>query len=153
MTPAGTQIFIGYYSRQVNPSQNDSIRAYGAKANLANGLVGAIFDVFPISAPAFAPLFAGTTNSTPPANTWMYDHVWTQTDVCLDENAVVVYPCPPDPFRTTLFIYQRFNAEDYIWASAEGSYFYFAWCDRSDTFNSGGHSRSDPNIRFAKIRQ
>ncbi len=49
----------------------------------------------------------------------MYDHVWAQTDVCLDANAVVVYPCPSDSFWTTGILYQHFIADDYTWASAE----------------------------------
>ena len=49
--------------------------------------------------------------------------------------------------------YQHFMADDYTWASADGSYFYYAWCDRSDTYTSGGHSRPDPNIRLGKIKQ
>ncbi len=153
VNPAGTQIFIGYYSRQVNPSQNDSIRAYGAKANLANGLTGAIFDVFPISAPAFPPLFPGTVESTPSANPWMYDHVWAQTEMCLDSNAMII-SCPsPDYLPRTDATYQHFMADDYTWAGSDSSYFYYAWCDRSDSYIWQGHSRPDPNIRLGKIRQ
>jgi len=44
-------------------------------------------------------------------------------------------------------------ADDYTWASADSSYFYFAWCDRSETFGSGQQSRPDPNIRLGKIKQ
>ena len=89
VNPSGTKLFVGYYSRQEDPDTNKWIRAYGAKADIANGLVGATFDMIPISA-KFEPLFAGTTNSTPVTNTWMYDHVWAQKGICLDNNARVV---------------------------------------------------------------
>ena len=153
VNPAGTLLFVGYYSRQDRPTQNDLIKAYGAKANISGGLVGATFDVLPISATAFAPLFPGTVASTPPANTWMYDHVWAQTDVCLDANAIVI-SCPSvDYLPRTGTTYQHFMADDYTWTSADDSYFYYAWCDRSDTYGSGVQTRPDPNIRLGKIRQ
>ena len=86
-----------------------------------------------------------------PQNTWMYDHVWAQTDVCLDSNAMVAQ-CPA--FQQTGPLYQHFMADDYTWITADGSYFYYAWCDRSDTFiGTGGNSRPDPNIRLAKVKQ
>ena len=44
-------------------------------------------------------------------------------------------------------------ADDYTWVGSDDSYFYFAWCDRSDTYLSGTNSRPDPNIRLGKIRQ
>ena len=153
INPAGTELFVGYYTRQEDSSNNALIKAYAAKTILANGFATATFDVFPISATAFPPLFAGTTSSTPPANTWMYDPVWPQTDVCLGANAMVI-SCPsPDYQPKTGALYQHFMADDYTWLNADSSYFYFAWCDRSDTFFSGGHSRADPNIRLAKIKQ
>ena len=52
INPVGTEIFIGYYSRQGDPSSNALIKAYGAKSNLTNGFATATFDVFPISATA-----------------------------------------------------------------------------------------------------
>jgi hypothetical protein len=154
INPAGTMLFVGYYSRQEDAANNALIRAYGAKASLVNGLATATFDVFPISASAFSPLFPGTTASTPPANTWMYDHVWVQTGVCFDRNAYLVDCASPNYFFGPVNSpYQHFMADDYTWASADGSYFYYAWCDRSDTYSAGGNSRPDPNIRLGKIRQ
>ena len=88
-----------------------------------------------------------------PQNTWMYDHVWAQTDVCFDDNAMVI-SCPSQDYQPkTGTLYPHFMADDYTWASADGTYFYFAWCDRSDTFFSGGNSRPDPNIRLVKVKQ
>jgi hypothetical protein len=154
VNPAGTQIFLGYYSRQGDPNNNALIKAYGAKASLANGLAIATFDVFPISATAFAPLFPGTITSTPPQNTWMYDHVWVQSGVCFDANAYVVDCASPNKFTGPVNSpYPHFMADDYTWTTADGSYFYYAWCDRADTYFSPGHSRPDPNIRLGKIKQ
>ncbi|MEK7675144.1 MAG: hypothetical protein AAB676_04825 [Verrucomicrobiota bacterium] len=153
INPAGTVLFVGYYSRQSRPTQNDLIMAYGSKANISSGLVGATFDMIPISTP-FPPLFPGTTQSTPPGNVWMYDHVWVQTGVCFDVNAYLVDCGSVNKYEGPVNSpYQNFMADDYAWVSADGSYFYYAWCDRSDTYFSGGNSRPDPNIRLGKIRQ
>ena len=128
------------------------IKASGAAANISGGLAGATVDVFPISPEGFdfPPLFPGTVESTPPQNWWMYDHVWTQQDVCLDVNATVT-GCPGF-YTTQPFTYEHFMADDYTWAGGDETYFYFAWCDRSDPY-SGQFSRPDPNIRLAKIKQ
>jgi hypothetical protein len=157
VNPAGTQLFIGYYSRQVDTSQNRWIKAYGAKAGLANGLWGATFDVFPISSVSFTNLFPGTLASTPSDKPWLFDHVWTQEGVCLDTSARVMFPCPPDPPFTTFDTYRNFCADDYTWATADSTYFYFAWCDRSETctitFDGVPRTRADPNVWLARIRQ
>ena len=150
INPSGTELFVGYYSRQEDSSNNALIKAYAAKTFLANGFATATFDVFPISATAFPPLFAGTTDSTPPANSWMYDPVWPQAQVCLDTNARVA-TCPA--FQETQPTYQHFMADDYTWVSSDTSYFYFAWCDRSDAYWQGGNNRADANIRLGKVRQ
>ncbi|MEK7684586.1 MAG: hypothetical protein AAB466_04100 [Verrucomicrobiota bacterium] len=153
VNPGGTVLFVGYYSRQSRPSQNDLIMAYGSKANISSGLAGATFDMIPIST-AFPPRFPGTVESTPPQNTWMFDHVWLQTDVCLDSNYATVISCPSEIyFPRSGPQHQHFMADDYTWATTDSSYFYYAWCDRSDTYFSGGNSRPDPNIRLGKIRQ
>lgn len=150
--------FIGYYRRQDRPADNDLIPAYGVKADISNGVANAMFDMFPIGPTAFPPLFPGTTAD--PCNWWEYDHVFAQAGVCLNESAMVV-PCPPPPDpnyppwdcpHPTSTTYQHFMADDYTWAAADGSYFYFAWCDRSLAYDSGQGVRPDPNIRFARIK-
>jgi hypothetical protein len=158
VNPAGTQLFVGYYSRQDDPNNNALIKACGSKANLAHGFATATFDAFPFRNTAFAPLFPGTLASTPPQNWWMYDHVWVQTDVCLETDSTVVEPCDPvawnmdDKLVSTIY-YQNFMADDYTWASADGTYFYYAWCDRSGSYSAAGHTRPDANIRLGKIKQ
>jgi hypothetical protein len=158
VNPAGTRLFVGYYSRQDDLYTNSWIKAYGVKASLSNGFTNALFDPFPIRNTAFVPLFAGTTNSTPSVDFWLYDHVWVQTNVCLETDATVVEPCDPaawllDFNTVSAGIYQNFNADDYTWAGADGTYFYYAWCDRSDPYSCEGHTRPNANIRLGKIRQ
>jgi hypothetical protein len=159
VTPLGTQVFIGYYSRQ-NDDNNSSIMAYAARANITNGLVNATFDSFPVSPTAFPPLFAGT--SAPAQGGWAYDPVWPQAAVCLDANAAYqgVYDgqtlCANQNlnFGTgTDSTYVHFCADDYTWAGADSSYFYFAWCDRSSAFGSPPNTRPDADVKFARIRQ
>ena len=126
-------MFIGYYSRQ-NDSNNSTIIAYGGKANVSSGLASATFDCFPISPTAFPPLFAGT--SQPAAGGWAYDPVWPQASVCLDQNGVyqVVFDgithCANQELSNGTGTWGEcvhFCADDYTWAGADTSYFYFAW--------------------------
>ena len=159
VNPTGTTIFVGYYSRQEDPSNNAMIKAYGAKANVSNGLTNATFDVFPVSSVAFTNLFCGMTASTPSTNPWLFDWVWAQKGICMDTNARIVdcslgnnvLPVPTDSTRA------NFTADDYTWSNADSSYFYFAWRDCSDlctnTWNGSSYIRADPNIRLGKVRQ
>jgi hypothetical protein len=166
VNPAGTELFIGYYSRQEDPVTNSWIRAYGAKAYITNGLAKATFECFPIGLTNFLPLYAGTNAAS---NIWSYDPVWPQYEVCLDTNAVYAdltgdclacvwptYPSPPYPFCTGCSTSDNdvhFCADDYTWAAADSNYFYFAWCDRSRIFGNAHTNRPDADINFAKIKQ
>lgn len=154
--PAGTQVFVGYYSRQEDPSNNSRLMAYGAKANISNGLIGATFDVFPISSVSFTNLFAGTTNSTPSSMPWRFDPVWPQQDVWLNASAKVVDPSSPDALVQTQSTYANFTADDYTWAVADSSYFYFAWRDCSalctNNWMGTNYIRADANIRMGKVK-
>jgi hypothetical protein len=149
---SGTKIFIGYYSRQNDPN-NSLIMSYGAKADMGPGLANATFDCFPISPTAFPPLFAGT--SQPALGGWAYDPVWPQTGVCLDTSARYAGVGTPDTCSNigTDDTYVNFCADDYTWAAADSSFFYFAWCDRSAVFGSPPNTRPDANVKFAKIKQ
>ena len=147
----------------VDASNNEWIKAYGSIAEISyNGLAGATFDMIPISS-KFKPLFAGTITSTPAAATWKYDHVWIQEGVCLNNFGVVArdddgvaitddWECDDVGGAFTLSFYQHFMADDYTWTAADDTYFYYAWCDRSDSFGTGTQSRPDANVRFAKIK-
>jgi hypothetical protein len=146
---SGTEIFVGYYSRQNDPN-NSWIMAYGAKANISGGLATATFDCFPIAPTAFQPLFAGT--SAPALGGWAYDPVWPQVGVCLDTTAryAGTGACTN---VITADTYVNFCADDYTWAGADSSFFYFAWCDRSRNFGTVPNVRPDEDVKFAKIRQ
>lgn len=158
VNPAGTELFIGYYSRQKDTSSNHWIMAYGAKATLAYGLANATFDTVPVSTSGFEPLFPGDSARTPPDQPWLFDHVWVQDQVWFDTNAYVVPSGSANAWvKANGAVYRNFCADDYTWASADGSYFYFAWCDRSDTYvyhpgQGDQHTRPDANIRLARIK-
>ncbi len=156
VNPSGTQLFVGYYSRQIDPSNNRLIKAYGAKAGIVNGLVGATFDVFPISTLSFTNLFCGTTNSTPSNKPWLFDPVWPQEKVKLDASARVVESSSTNAVFETQGTYATFTADDYTWSSADSSFFYFAWRDCSDLSTNSwlgtNYTRADPNIRIGKIK-
>ena len=157
----GSEIFIGYYSRQTDPSNNAQIKAYGAKANISSGLTNATFDVFPISSVAFTNLFNGTVTSTPNTSPWLFDSVWAQGGGCIDTLARVV-DCSSGTNAWPLglftpYTYQHFTGDDYTWSGADASYFYFAWRDCSDlctnSWNGTSYTRADPNIRLGKVKQ
>ena len=61
VNPAGTKVFIGFYSRQEDTDFNWMIKAYGAKVEVSNGQITANICNFPISLAVFPPLFAGLT--------------------------------------------------------------------------------------------
>jgi hypothetical protein len=156
INPAGTQLFVGYYSRQGDSGNNALIKAYGAKANLANGFATATLDVFPISATPFTNLFNGSATITPPTSPWLFDNVWIQDEACLDTNARVVLDCTSS-YTGPVGGYAHFTADDYTWSAADSMYFYFAWRDCSDSsvsqWNGNNYSRADVNIRLGKIKQ
>src|SRR5436190_2644839 len=130
VNPAGTELFIGYYSRQNDPLTNSWITDYGAKAFVTNGLSQATFECIPISPKNFLPMFAGTNV---PSNTWAYDPVWPQGGVCLDTNAM--YAGTGDSSCTTCHWtkypscigvvtfnnHVNFSADDYTWAAADSN--------------------------------
>jgi hypothetical protein len=152
--PGGTELFIGYYSRQNDPTNNSLIMAYGAKADVANGLTNATFTCFPISPTSFPPLFNGTNS---PLN-MQFDPVYPPTDfLCFDQYARVV-GLPPCLSGTKQDFYNsNWFQDDNTWADADSNYFYYAWCDRSRTWtgtiNGQLYSRPDADVKLAKIGQ
>jgi len=148
VNPSGTELFVGYYSRQNDPVTNSWIMAYGAKAYITNGLASATFES----------VFAGT--SATPSNPLTYDPVWPPPGICLDGNAVFnglhtpgVF-CPlgvdgPKPDGTGTE-YMNFCADDYTCSAADALYFYFAWCDRTRIYQK---TRPDADVKLARIRQ
>ena len=162
--PGGTELFVGYYSRQNDPVNNSWIRAYGAKGDVANGLANATFDCFPISPTAFQPLFAGTNSVA----SMQYDPVYpTGGYACWDDYARIVCPAPGRPPScqgciTTIignFGDENWVQDDNTWAAADNKYFYYAWCDNSATWTTdilgttNTTTRPDANVMLARIPQ
>ncbi len=150
VNPAGTELFVGYYRRQDDSATNALIKAYGAKARLDNGSAGAsfvltnaTFDAAPISTNGFEPLFAGTL----PPDWYRFDPVWPQAGMYLDASAS--FCNSPGVLGNDTDLYVHFMADDYTWASSDGFYFYYAWCDRSEPFGSP----KDANVRLSKVKQ
>ena len=161
MKPGGTELFIGYYSRQ-NDANNSLIMAYGAKGDIANGLANATFECFPISTNSFPPLFNGTNDLL----NMQFDPVYPPTTyLCFDDYARAVClpsgkpPCPPGDAR--LYYDSNWFQDDNTWADADSNYFYYAWCDRSSTWTNAmtytntiyGLARPKANVKFAIVRQ
>ena len=158
--PGGTGLFIGYYSRQDDPVNNSWIKAYGACGDIANGLANTTFDCFPISPTAFPPLFNGTND---PVNMQFDPVIAPGVYLCFDQYARVDClpsgrpPCPSGDVR--VHYNSNWFQDDNTWADADGNYFYFAWCDRSGTWNATNpltgqpYSRPDADVKLAKIRQ
>jgi len=158
-TPSGTELFVGYYSRQNDPTNNSLIMAYGSKAFITNGLASSTFESFPISPTAFAPLFCGSRDSTPAQAPWLFDPVFSPNYVCLD-NVYALYDgyysqftfCTNSADYQVSGGYEHFCADDYTWAVADSDYFYFAWCDRSRTNGTPPYVRPDADVKLAKIK-
>jgi hypothetical protein len=161
--PQETELFIGYYSRQEDPTSNSLIKAYGAKVyKIAGGLRSATIDCFPISPTAFPPLFSGTNAAT----NLQFDPVYpadepSYASLCFDQFARVDYLCP-GCFCSTNDVEvvagnPHFFQDDNTWADADTNYFYYAWCDRSRTWTwtalGAQNTRPDADVKLAKIRQ
>jgi hypothetical protein len=154
--PSGTELFIGYYSRQNDPTTNSWIMAYGARTYITNRLSLATFDCIPISSNQFQPLFSGSTII--PTNALVFEPVWPPAGACVDTNDVYQGQyngslCPggfggPFPLGTDNY-YANFCADDYTWCLADSNYFYFAWCDRARKYQN---TRPDADINLAKIK-
>jgi hypothetical protein len=157
--PAGTEMFIGYYSRQNDPVTNSWIMAYGAKGDVANGLANATFDCFPISTTMFQPLFNGTNA---PVN-MQFDPVYApSTNLCFNEYAMIAcLPigdlCPAGDLYH--FYDSNWFQDDNTWADADSNYFYYTWCDRTRTWSNTNsiagqpsYSRPDADVKFAVIK-
>jgi hypothetical protein len=164
VNPSGTELFVGYYSRESDSINNATIKAYGAKANLANGLTNSTFDSFPISTVGFTNLFWGTSTNIPNDRPWLTDAVWVPQDLGMDSYARIVdINSVSNVFSPTGTFggYQHFTSDDYTWANADSGYFYFAWRDCSDLCTNkwvwnnltNSYIRADPNIRIGKVAQ
>jgi hypothetical protein len=160
--PGGTELFIGYYSRQNDPTNNSLIMAYGAKGDVANGLANATFYCFPISPTQFPPLFAGSNSVA----SMQYDPVYAaESAACWDAYAIIrcfptERPVSCQCANTILGSFGNANwfQDDNTWAAADSNYFYYAWCDRSRTWTNviGGTNyttRADADVKLAKILQ
>lgn len=164
VNPAGTEVFIGYYSRESDPNNNSLIKAYGAKASISSSLINATFDTFPISNVAFTNLFWGVNAGAPNDTPWLFDAVWATRDLGMDTNARIVdISSGSNVFMPlgTVGGYEYFTADDYTWSASDNSHFYFAWrycsdlCTNKWIWNgsTNNYIRADPNIRLGKIKQ
>ena len=164
--PQGTELFIGYYSRQEDPATNCLIRAYGAKVyNIVNGLANARIACFPISPTAFPPLFNGTNDAiklqfdppyppqTLPDVYLCYDQYARVDCLCTNANG----NCCSTSDVPVLAGLPNFFQDDNTWADADTNYFYYAWCDRSRSWRWTAlgvtNTRPDADVKFGKIRQ
>ena len=167
--PGGTELFIGYYSRQNDPTNNSLIMAFGATGDVSNGLSNANFNCFPISRTAFPPLFNGTNAAT----NMQFDPCYPpdgSIELCFDPYAravcVVPYePLVPCPSTNDVAAYYNSNwfQDDNTWADADSNYFYYAWCDRSGTWTNdfwwttnwpaNYNGRPAADVKFAIIQQ
>jgi hypothetical protein len=170
--PGGTELFIGYYSRQNDPASNSLIMAYGAKGNIASGLASATFECFPISPTSFPPLFNGTND----VENMQFDTLLGPgAPLCWDAYArIVCQPaprgsgpsCPTNTVGTAAGSQEWFQ-DDNTWADAHTNYFYYAWSDLSSTYTNNFWwtwgttnawptnytSRPMADVKFAIIKQ
>ena len=141
--PRGTELFIGYYSRQNDPTNNSLIMAYGAKGDVSNGLSNTTFECFPISSTSFPPLFNGTNDITnmqfdpllPAATTLCFDVYGRICCVATPPEYPPAARCPAGDsvYNNSGPGIANWFQDDNTWADADTNYFYYAWSDRSRT--------------------
>jgi|YelNatPaOPRAMG01_1025707.scaffolds.fasta_scaffold12882_5 hypothetical protein len=134
--PDGTQLFIAWYDRRDDPTNQSLIRTYGVFADLPVGSAVDFTNQFPISTTLFPPAFAGTNTIV-----GAYDPA----------NPPYLHPdfgCIPGWFQG---VYARFMG-DYDRAFSDLSYVYYTWGDnRLWSTGATGTTRQQADVRCVRL--
>ncbi len=134
--PDGTKLFIAWYDRRDDPTNQSLIRMYGAFANLPITSTNAFTTNFAISTVTFPPVFSGTHT-----NAGEYDPVYPPST---DPNYVY---CVPGWFNGVFSAYMG----DYDRAFSDSNYVYYTWGDNRNTTTNHGVTRNQADVRFIRL--
>jgi len=134
--PDGSKLFISWYDRRNDPTNQSLIELYGAFAALPVSNAESFGTNFAISTASFPPAFTGT-NDVPGS----YDPVyppWVSFD---------------DPRRCTSFdgLYRDFTGNDYHTAVADENYVYCTWSDNRVWSTNQNVARPQADIRYVRL--
>jgi hypothetical protein len=133
--PDGSAIFIAWYDRRNDPTNNSLIETWGVFANLPITNATSFSNNFRISATQFPPVFTGTTMT----NAGTFDLAY------------------PSKFRSDGIQCPTFDgayaghAGDYDTATASGEHVYFTWSDNRLITDSSTLARNQADIRLVRI--
>ncbi len=133
--PAGTKLFLAWYDRRDDPTNQTLIRTYGAFASLPITGTNAFSTNFAISSVTFPPVFSGTHTDA-----GEYDPVYPPF---LDPSL----GCVPGWFNGTFSGYMG----DYDLAFSDNSYVYYTWGDNRNTTTNHGVTRNQADVRFLRL--
>ena len=135
--PDGTKLFIPWYDRRDDPTNQSLIRMYGAFASLPITSTNPFATNFAISTVTFPPVFSGTHT-----NAGEYDPVYPPL---VDGSSVF---CVPGWFN-----YGTFSGYmgDYDRASSDNSYIYYMWGDNRNTTTNHGVTRNQADVRSVRV--
>jgi len=133
--PDGSAVFIAWYDRRNDPTNNSLIEAWGVFANLPVTNATGFANNFKISAAQFAPVFTGTI-----------------TNVNAFDSAYPPRFALQDPRYCGSFngIYSN-HAGDYDTAVSDADFVYYTWSDNRVWMLASQEARSEADIRLVRI--
>ncbi len=133
--PDGTKLFVAWYDRRDDPTNQSLVRMYGAFATLQVTSTSAFATNFAISTVTFPPVFSGTHTDA-----GEYDPVYPPF---LDPSL----GCVPGWFNGTFSGYMG----DYDRAFSDTKYVYYTWGDNRNTTTNHGLTRNQADVRFIRV--
>ena len=135
--PDGTKLFIAWYDRRDDPTNQSLIRMYGSFATLPITSTSAFATNFAISTVTFPPAFSGTHT-----NAGEYDPVYPP----LADGISV--SCVPGWFN-----YGAFSGYmgDYDRPFSDNNYVYYTWGDNRNTTTNHDVTRNQADVRFIRL--
>ena len=134
--PDGTKLFIAWYDRRDDPSNQSLIRMYGSFAALPILSSNAFATNFPVSTVIFPPVFSGTHT-----NAGEYDSVYPPL---YDQG---VLGCVPGWYLGAFSQYMG----DYDLAFSDNNYVYYTWGDNRNVATNHGVTRNQADVRFIRV--
>ncbi|MBX3745482.1 MAG: hypothetical protein KF833_09230 [Verrucomicrobiae bacterium] len=143
--PDGTRLFVAWYDRRNDSSNNSLIDVYGRWGTIASGGSVTFGTEFRITTQSFPPVFAGTLAAN--KTNGHYDPVYPPGGVNLHWH----YPEWDDDVLTVTEPAYQGHVGEYNGAWADSSYVYVTWTDYRLTAQGTLYGRNQSDIRFARL--
>jgi hypothetical protein len=132
----GTKLFIAWYDRREDASNNSLIRPYGVFANLPVTDSSSFASNFKIGTIQFPPAFTGTTTTS----LGQYDPAYSPFVNSTDSRCCTAFSG-----------LQASYMGDYDLAFSDENYVYYTWADNRTTCVFHGYTRNQADVRLVKV--